>query len=72
MALVLSDLDLEAMETINYTIDQVMTLEEEDAYVEASEKLLAIVHNYFDSLMLQAGVNGNGRPLVFIPEGSRV
>ena len=70
MAIILSDLDLEAMETINCTIDQIMALDDAD-YIVASEKVLTIVHQYLDGIILQASGNGSKNPLVFIPEGGR-
>jgi hypothetical protein len=68
MPIILSDLDLEAMETINYTIDQIMTLDDAE-YIAASEKVLGIVHQYLSGLMLQQ-VNSKSH-LIFIPEGGR-
>lgn len=53
MAVTLSDLDLEAMDTINNTIDGIMTLDDEE-YMEASELVLGIVRKYLESLMMQA------------------
>ena len=58
MAVIISDLDLEAMETINYTIDQIMALDDEE-YMLASEKVLTIVRQYLSGLLL-TGVNTAG------------
>lgn len=67
MPLILSDMDIEAMETINYTIDQIMALDDAD-YLEASEKVLTIVRRYLDGLLLSANpLNG----CVYDPQGGR-
>ena len=67
MAITLSDLDLEAMETINYTIDQIMTLDDEE-YMSASEKVLGIVRQYLGGLVTQVE---SDKPLTYDPQGGR-
>jgi len=66
MAVILSDMDLEAMETISYTIDQIMSLDDEE-YMQASEKVLGIVRQYLSSLVL-TNVKGD---LIVDPQGGR-
>jgi len=70
MPLTLSDLDLEAIETINCTIDQVMALDDDD-YMEASEKLLAIIRKYLEGLLVQDTVSKSSGILIFNHEGGR-
>jgi hypothetical protein len=67
MPIIISDLDLEAMETINYTIDQIMALDD-DEYMLASEKVLTIVRQYLSGLLL-TGISTAG--VVVDLEGGR-
>ena len=70
MPLTLSDLDIEAMETINYSIDRIMHLPDEE-YLEASEKIFAIIRRYLSGLIAQADLVAqiSGVPLIYMPEG---
>ena len=68
MPITLSDLDLEAMDTINHTIDEIMELDDEE-YMKASELVLGIVHKYLDGLMMQAAIPSGA--VIFDPHGGR-
>jgi hypothetical protein len=68
MAVTLSDLDLDAMDTINYTIDEIMTLPDEE-YIEASAKILGVVRQYLGTIVSTSA--GDRKPLIFDPEGGR-